>query len=204
MADVLFRIQPKLKGAQEVLGRWGVQPGKYVLLTLHRPSNVDDPERLRQILLALSKLEEPVLFPVHPRTRQRIREYGLSEVVKAEPFKCVQPFGYCVMLVAEANARVILTDSGGVQKEAYLLEIPCLTLRKETEWVETVEAGWNRLVGFELSDLLEIVEQQDRPDVHPGLFGDGHAAGKVVQALGASSGELWFPSSLILRNETSG
>lgn len=187
MADVLFQIQPKLKGAQEVLGRWGVQPGKYVLLTLHRPSNVDDPERLRQILLALSKLEEPVLFPIHPRTRERIREFDLSTIVEARPFKCVSPLGYGEMLVAEANARVILTDSGGVQKEAYLLSVPCVTLREETEWVETVEVGCNHLLGRDFKNLQSVVSQQILPAVHPSLFGDGDAAERVVDTLTNSS-----------------
>ncbi|NPV54649.1 MAG: UDP-N-acetylglucosamine 2-epimerase (non-hydrolyzing) [Firmicutes bacterium] len=182
MADILFRVQPKLKEAQDELGRWGVQPGKYALLTLHRPSNVDDPKRLHQILLAVSKLKEPVLFPVHPRTQERIWKYGLGKVVQAYPFRCFAPFGYREMLVAEANARVILTDSGGVQKEAYLLGVPCLTLREETEWVETVALGWNVLVGDALGDVLERAEEI-HPVEHPDLFGKGDAGQRIVDAL---------------------
>lgn len=189
MADILFRIRPKLRDAQDVLERWGVQPGKYALLTLHRASNVDDPERLRQILLALSQLGEPVLFPVHPRTQERIREFSLGKVVEVQPFKCVPPLGYREMLVAEANARVILTDSGGVQKEAYLLSVPCVTLREETEWVETVDSGWNRLADVESSEIITAVKQRKWPDAHPRLFGDGRAAQRVVQSLaGAARG----------------
>lgn len=183
MADILFRIQPKLKDAQESLDRWGIQSGKYALLTLHRPSNVDDPDRLGQILQALSRLDEPVLFPVHPRTQERIKEYGLEQLVEAQPFRCVPPFGYCEMLVAEANARVILTDSGGVQKEAYLLKVPCLTLREETEWVETVASGWNVLVGDALDDVLKRAVWIQHPVKHPVLFGKGDAGRKIVDAL---------------------
>lgn len=197
MADILFRIQPKLRYAQELLERWGVQPGNYVLLTLHRPSNVDEPERLHQILLALSRLEEPVLFPVHPRTQERIREFALGEIARAQPFRCVPPFGYYEMLAAEANARVIVTDSGGVQKEAYLLEVPCITLREETEWVETVEVGWNRLVGVRPGELLTALKQENRPDAHPSVFGDGHAAERVVQSLGGVVGGARLPSMAV-------
>lgn len=182
MADVLFQIYPKLKGMQEMLKQWGVEPGEYALLTLHRPSNVDNPKRLRQILAAVSSFEEPVLFPMHPRTKARISEYGLGEVVQAFPFECVPPFGYREMLAAEANARVILTDSGGVQKEAYMLEVPCFTLREETEWVETVASGWNVLVGDTLRELLHGAGAR-RPSEHPALFGNGDSAQRIVETL---------------------
>lgn len=183
MADILFRVQSEVKGAQDLLEQWGVQPGKYTLLTLHRPANVDNPDRLRRILLALSGLDEPVLFPVHPRTRERIREYGLGQKVEARPFVCVIPFGYREMLVAEANARVIVTDSGGVQKEAYLLCIPCITLRRETEWVETVTSGWNVLLGGTVERLPEEVKRVTVPCHHPPVFGDGRAAERIVNGL---------------------
>lgn len=182
MADILFRIQPKLKNAEGLLEMWGVRPRKYALLTLHRPSNVDDPERLCQILQALSRLDEPVLFPVHPRTQERINEFGLNEIVEAPPFRWMPPFGYFEMLVAEANATVILTDSGGVQKEAYLLFVPCVTLREETEWVETVHAGWNILAGASLEEVREKIHALCPTD-HPALFGEGEANRRIVDAL---------------------
>lgn len=182
MADILMRIRPRLKGAQGLLENWGVESGRCVLLTLHRPSNVDDIKRLRSIVLALANLEEPVLFPIHPRTQERIREFGLEEIVEAEPFRCLSPLGYREMLMAEANSRVIVTDSGGVQKEAYLLRVPCVTLRQETEWVETVEVGWNTLVGSNAEDILRAIKDIPPPE-HPGVFGDGNASRRVVDLL---------------------
>lgn len=182
MADILLRIQPRLKDAQGLLENWGIKPGNYVLLTLHRPSNVDEAERLSSILLTLSSFEDPVLFPVHPRTQERIRRFDLDRVVRREPFKCVKPFGYREMLVAEANARMILTDSGGVQKEAYLLSVPCVTLRHETEWVETVSSGWNVLAGVALDSVLESPSRAEPID-HPAFFGEGDAGRRIVDAL---------------------
>lgn len=183
MADILFRIRPRLRNAHERLHGWGVQAGNYVLLTLHRPSNVDDAERLHSIIGDIARIEEPVLFPVHPRTRDRIRQFGLEGIVGCPPFRCVAPLGYHEMLIAEANARVVVTDSGGVQKEAYLLSVPCVTLRQETEWVETVETGWNRLVGTVGDALVTAIQERHMLDDHPDIFGDGHAAERVVCAL---------------------
>jgi len=182
MADILYRMQPSLEDAQELLEDWGVEPGGYVLLTLHRPSNVDNAERLRSILLNISSSVDLVLFPVHPRTQERIREFELGGFLERQPFRCVKPLGYREMLVAEANARVILTDSGGVQKEAYMLSVPCVTLREETEWVETTYSGWNVLIGDALGSIPKS-SHRVRPADHPRVFGEGDAGRKVVDAL---------------------
>ncbi len=154
-------------------------PG-YVLLTLHRPSNVDDPSRLGAWLSAAA-LSAPVLFPAHPRTRAVLDRAG---VAIPDGVILMEPVGYLAMIALEHHARVIATDSGGVQKEAYLAGVPCVTLRGETEWVETIEAGWNRLAPNP-SDLgpalAAAADQGDLP--RPTLYGDGHAAGRIVEAL---------------------
>lgn len=186
MADMLLRMQPRLNNASDMLESWNLQPNKYILLTLHRPSNVDDPERLSRILSTLSVLKEPILFPVHPRTRERIREFNLMHLVATGPFRCIPPLSYIEMLVLEGSARLVVTDSGGIQKEAYLLGVPCVTLRKDTEWLETVEAGWNRLVDPGSEDLLLAIREHKGASGHPSLYGDGHAAERVVSILTTS------------------
>ena len=161
----------------------------YVLLTLHRAENVDDEVRLRAWIETL-RIEAPVLFPVHPRTRAAIERAGIDLTSNIVP---IDPVGHLEMIALERHALAVATDSGGVQKEAYLAAVPCLTLRAETEWVETVEVGWNRLldpapnaVAAALAD--PVFMRRDRP--RPPLFGDGHAAERVVAALERTQGEL--------------
>jgi UDP-GlcNAc3NAcA epimerase len=155
---------------------------RYVLLTLHRPENVDDPARLTRIVSGLA-IGLPVVFPVHPRTRARLDGLvgGLPSNVIA-----IDPVGYLAMLALEARAFVIATDSGGVQKEAYLSGVPCVTLRGETEWPETVEAGWNRIADDDPTVLAAVIadaEFMDRRRPRPQLYGDGRAADRIVVAL---------------------
>jgi UDP-N-acetylglucosamine 2-epimerase len=158
----------------------GALPG-YVLLTLHRPENVDDPARLGLWLRELGG-PRPVIFPVHPRTRRSI---DLAGVPVPDNVRLVEPVGYLAMVALELVAAAIATDSGGVQKEAYLASVPCVTLRTETEWVETVEAGWNRVIGEhpeEAGAAIEAAAAMDRATPRPDLFGDGHAAERIVAA----------------------
>jgi UDP-N-acetylglucosamine 2-epimerase len=157
--------------------------GEYVLLTLHRAENVDDADRLARIFAGLAAVELPVVFPVHPRTRAAIERGGhrLPDNVRA-----IDPVGYLAMVALEAGALAIATDSGGVQKEAYLVGTPCITLRSETEWVETVEAGWNRVAdadGSAVAAALLDPQFMDRARSRPALYGDGRAAGRIVEAL---------------------
>ena len=155
---------------------------RYVLLTMHRAENVDDPGRLGLILDGLA-IDLPVIFPVHPRTRAALERspHGLPDNVIP-----IAPIGYLEMVALESRAHAIATDSGGVQKEAYLAGVPCITLRSETEWVETVDAGWNRVVGADpraVRDALadSVFMSRERP--RPPLYGDGNAAARIVAAL---------------------
>ncbi len=178
MYDVLLRVRPGIdERAHTLLPRLGVTPRNYVLATVHRAANTDDPSALRSIARALNMLEMPVIFPLHPRTRSALEQYGIPWQSHVQ---CVEPVGFIDMLALEANAHRILTDSGGVQKEAFLLEVPCVTLREETEWMETVEAGWNVLVGSRCEAIVEAVAlpRPEPPRQHP--FGRGDAARRIA------------------------
>ena len=160
--------------------------GGYVLATVHRPYNTDVPDNLNNILRAFCELGDRVVFPVHPRTRRKIAELNPPYSVNTN-VKMIEPVGYLDMLALEQNARMILTDSGGMQKEAYFFRVPCLTLRPETEWTETVEAGWNELVGADSARILEAAGRREWPsDNQPELFGDGHAGERIAATLMAS------------------
>jgi len=154
----------------------------YLLLTLHRPSNVDDPARLGAWLEAVAEHAGPVLFPVHPRTQAVLDQ---ARVRVPPGVTLLEPVGYLAMVALERAARVVATDSGGVQKEAYLAGVPCVTLRSESEWVETLEAGWNRLCPEpgDAPDAIGAAMDMDRSASRPPLFGDGHAAERIVAAL---------------------
>ncbi len=168
----------------DALARLGLSPGGYLLLTVHRAENTDIRANLRAILEAVNRLEEPVLFPAHPRTRHLLDEMGWRP---APHVRLVEPQSYFDILVLEKNARLLLTDSGGMQKEAYCLETPCLTLREQTEWVETVEAGWNRLVGAQTGRIVEAVCSFRPPAEHPPLYGDGRTGEAIVRILEAQA-----------------
>ena len=161
------------------LQRWGVDAGKYLLATIHRAENTDDVGRLRRIVDALEALDEPVILPLHPRTRKALGAFAGS----TSKVRYVDPVGYLDMVCLECHARMILTDSGGVQKEAYWLGVPCLTLRDETEWVETVEAGWNRLVSPDVVSITEAVRSFVPPAARPALYGDRRAAERIAAML---------------------
>ena len=157
-----------------------MQPGEYLLLTVHRPANADNPARLGTILDTLGRAGQPVVFLVHPRTRKTL--LTLDGQVPGNVL-LQEPVGYLDMLALEEHARLILTDSGGVQKEAYWFGVPCITLREETEWVETVEVGWNVLVGADSARIAEAICNFAPPVGRPPLFGDGRAAERIVSLI---------------------
>jgi UDP-GlcNAc3NAcA epimerase len=184
MVDVaLARAAAAREEVAPVLAR-GLAPGEYLLLTAHRAGNVDRPQRLRALVELIQALPRPVLFSLHPRTRARLLESQLLAELEAAPHVLLcEPLGYVEFSVLLAHARAVLTDSGGVQKEAYLAGVPCVTLRARTEWVETVQAGWNTLVDLDAGAALAALEHQPRSD-RPQLYGDGHAAERCVEAIG--------------------
>ncbi len=158
-----------------------VTAAPYDLLTLHRAENVDDRERLAAIALGFAAAPTTVVFPIHPRTRARLREF---DIALPPNVRAIEPLGYLEMVALESSARTIFTDSGGVQREAYFAGVPCVTLRDTTEWTNTVDAGWNRLTGASTAKIAAALRNPPAsPATRPPLFGNGDAAQKIVAAL---------------------
>ncbi len=167
----------------QILNRCHLQPGQYYLATVHRASNTDNREALAGILDGFAQLQETeIVIPTHPRLRQALERFNLPVSANV---RLIDPVGYLEMISLTSAARLVLTDSGGLQKEAYVLEVPCVTLRSDTEWVETVETGWNRLVGTDCAQIVSGVQQAltMTPAVHPAIYGDGHAGERIVEVL---------------------
>jgi UDP-N-acetylglucosamine 2-epimerase (non-hydrolysing)/UDP-GlcNAc3NAcA epimerase len=181
MVDVALGMRPRALADTATLERLGLGSGAYVLATAHRAANVDDPARLESLVALLEAVPEHVVLPLHPRTRARLRASGLAKRA-AKAAQITSPLGYLEFAALMHHATAILTDSGGVQKEAYLAGVPCITLRDTTEWTETVEAGWNTLVGLDKAAALAALAKP-RPQTHPPLYGDGQAGERIVQAL---------------------
>jgi UDP-N-acetylglucosamine 2-epimerase len=187
MADVALAFLPVAEERSTALEANGVTPGDYLLMTVHRAGNVDVPERLERVVELAERLPLPAVFPVHPRTRARLRAAGLEERLETA-VKVTQPLGYLDFLKLAAHARNVLTDSGGVQKEAFLVGTPCVTLRDTTEWVETVEHGWNVLVDLDVQAALDALERPLPGGERPELYGGGHAAERICAVLGTYTG----------------
>ena len=181
MVDVAAMVGPRVKEREDILARFGVAAKDFLLVTAHRAGNVDDPARLARLVDLLLAVPGPVLLPLHPRTRARLTETGLLERL-GSGVKLTDPLGYLDFTALLQHARAVLTDSGGVQKEAYLAGVPCVTLRDTTEWVETVEVGWNVLVDLDAEAAVAALDKTPPPD-RPALYGDGRAGERVVQAL---------------------
>lgn len=184
MYDAVLMFSQKAKERPSIIKKLGLKQGCYLLVTIHRAYNTDDPAALRAILSALQAANETVVFPVHPRTRQKLKEYDLESSLQ-ENLLLIDPVDYLDMLILEQNARMILTDSGGIQKEAFFFAVPCMTLRPETEWVETVQSGWNLLAGIDEKKILGGLKHTFPPaDRQPELFGNGHSAAAIARLLG--------------------
>ncbi len=186
MADALAFAAERAETHTTILADLGLTEKSYLLATVHRAENTDDETRLRNILAAFAELDEPIIFPAHPRTRKRIEAFNLKSNI--QNLKLIEPVGYLDMVMLEQSARTILTDSGGVQKEAYWLGVPCVTLRDETEWVETVSAGWNVLAGADTVRIVQAARTFAPPEARPALYGDGQAAGRCVDFIGKEIG----------------
>jgi UDP-GlcNAc3NAcA epimerase len=187
MADVSLAFRDIAAKRSTILADLGLEAGSYLAVTAHRAGNVDPPERLDRLVDLLEALPRPVVFPVHPRTRGRLEGAGLID--RLDGLRLVPPLGYLDFLELARHARALLTDSGGVQKEAYLLGVPCVTLRNTTEWVETVEAGWNVLVDLDRDAALAALERRP-PAERPELFGGGHASDRVCEVVAAYTARL--------------
>ena len=181
MLDASLHHRTIARTRSNILERLRLEPGRFTLVTVHRANNTDDPQRLRSIVAALNAVRERIVFPVHPRTRKAMDAIGVSFDAHVST---IEPAGYYDMMVLEENARLIATDSGGVQREAYYFARPCLTLRDETEWTETVDAGWNLLVGAEYQKIVDAWFAFQPPAAHPPVLGDGTAAEKIAAVLG--------------------
>ena len=190
MYDAALAFGKIAKNESTILSDLNIAPGSYLLATVHRAENTDDPDKLQNILAAFLKTPEPIVFPVHPRTRQKIADlttYDFKAGFDAPVFEFqnitfIDPVSFLDMVQLEQNARCILTESGGVQKEAYFHGIPCVTLRKETEWVETVHAGWNQVVGTDTARICEAVRKAGQGTPIP-EFGEGSASKAIVDIL---------------------
>ncbi len=180
MADVLQRSIEKAKRTSKILEALDIRPGSYILATIHRAGNTDDVSALNHLLAAFGQLGRSIIFPIHPRTRAAIQNAGLS---LPPNIRDIDPVGYLDMLQLESNADCIMTDSGGMQKEAYWLGVRCVTLRTETEWPETVELGWNCLVGTDPELIQSAVQDWHPAGDRPAVYGDGHAAEKIALIL---------------------
>jgi UDP-N-acetylglucosamine 2-epimerase len=179
MADATMQLAPVARERSGVLERIGLEPGGYLVATVHREANTAQP-RLGRIVEGLNRLEETVVFPIHPRTRAALAREGLELApnVRAEP-----PLGYLDFAALASQARVILTDSGGLQKEAYWYGVPCVTMRPSTEWVDTVEVGANVLVDDDPGRIATAVTEARMPEERPELYGDGHASERIAEVL---------------------
>jgi UDP-GlcNAc3NAcA epimerase len=181
MYDAAVFYSARAKHSSKILETLGLSPKEFVLATIHRAENTDDRKRVQQILAGLATSRLPIVLPIHPRFRKQMASF---EVTVPENVIVIDPVGYLDMVMLESAATVILTDSGGVQKEAYFHSVPCITMRDETEWVETVEAGWNRIVGADADRISQaLLEAKPPAKGAEFLYGDGNAGGQIVRML---------------------
>lgn len=168
-------LRLKLSGMPE-----GLYEQPFFLATIHRAGNTDDPQKLSAIVGALAESHHPIVLPLHPRTRKMLQQFNIQ---LSHNIHIVPPVGYLEMLQLELNAAAIITDSGGVQKEAYWMKKPCITLREETEWTETVDSGWNTLAGTDGNKIRNALNKLQIPDLHPNHYGNGQSGVKMMQVL---------------------
>ena len=182
MVDAINQNIKIAEKTSKILSKLNIKPKEYYLATVHRAENTDDPNRLKNIVEAFCEIEN-IVFPCHPRTEKFLKTYGLWDRL-CEHVKVIKPVGYLDMLILEKNAKKIITDSGGVQKEAYIFKVPCITLRETTEWLETVEDGWNILVGADKDEILRCIENfNPSSNEYRNVFGDGKASIRIVKII---------------------
>jgi len=191
MYDAALAFGAVAESTSQILARHALHAKSYYLATVHRAENTDNARRLEGIVMALAELARdacPVVLPLHPRTRACLRRHGQDRLLEQNPaILPIEPVSFLDMILLEKHAKLILTDSGGVQKEAYFHGVPCVTLRDETEWVETLAAGWNRLAGAVPSQITQAAAEA-APGSSIAEYGDGDAAGRIVELLRAGHG----------------
>jgi UDP-N-acetylglucosamine 2-epimerase len=187
MYDAITGFVKTASRRSRILTDLGLEPKGYLLATIHRQSNADDSANLGDIFKAFGMIRERIILPLHPRTGKALKRYGIKA---PRNVTVTYPLGYLDMLMLEKNARIIMTDSGGMQKESYWLGVPCLTMRDETEWVETVASGWNMIVGCDPERIAEGIRRPWRNRQRPLFYGDGHAAEKIADHI-IKAGETW-------------
>ncbi|MFW9853005.1 MAG: non-hydrolyzing UDP-N-acetylglucosamine 2-epimerase [Candidatus Thorarchaeota archaeon] len=189
MVDAILRNSERAESISSILEDINLKRKEYLLLTLHRQENVDFKDRLESILTSLNQIEEKVVFPIHPRTKKMVDKFNFQSYLNNENIITIEPVGYLDFIKLEKHAQIILTDSGGIQKEALTLEVPCLTLRDNTEWIETIEMGVNKLVGAEenlivngINDIISNISKYDKMNwINP--YGDGLSSEKIVEEI---------------------
>lgn len=181
MYDAVLYNKTLAESTSTILERENLKAKDYLLITIHRAENTDDVDRMKSILNAFSQIPETKVWPIHPRTKKKLEDYGFK-LDQIPNLQVIEPVGYLDMLSLETSAKKIVTDSGGVQKEAYFAEVPCVTVRDQTEWVETLIEDANILTGTDTTKIVEAVAKQVSPSYTP-VFGDGKTAEKVLALL---------------------
>lgn len=181
MYDAVLYNKELAEEKSTILEQEGLAAKDYHLITIHRAENTDDLKNMENILTALANIDKVKVWPIHPRTKNKIASYGLN-LEEVPNLKVIEPVGYLDMLKLEANAAKIITDSGGVQKEAYFMNVPCITVREQTEWVETLEENANILTGTDSEKILAAVQMEVTP-IYKELFGDGKASEKIADLI---------------------
>jgi len=177
MYDAAMHFTQKAENQSSIMQKLDIKNDDYILATIHRPENTDNPEKLNNIVSALSHAPIPVILPLHPRTKRKCKDYNIS--IDGQ-IKQIDPVGFLDMLVLEKSAKAIATDSGGIQKEAFFFNVPCITMREETEWIELVDANVNILVGGEYAKILDSLYNFRPDDFNFSFFGSGNSAVKIV------------------------
>jgi UDP-N-acetylglucosamine 2-epimerase len=184
MLDALRLSEPLLEQYSNIFKTLNVSPGDYFILTIHRQENTRDAEFIRRVIETVGKQKTPTVFPVHPRSHRLLEEADLIGWAQEQTqVRLCDPLGYMEMLLLMKHSRKVLTDSGGMQKEAYYFGIPCVTMRRETEWVETVEAGWNTLAGADPEQIEHALEHFEPDTDRPPLYGGGEASERIAELL---------------------
>jgi len=182
MVDSLWYNKEIAEPKSMIVDDLDLKSKKYLVATIHRASNTDSKENLKNIVDAFCEVEETIVFPIHPRTEKFLKEYGLYSKLDHHPLvKLIKPLGYIDFLKLMSHAKKIVTDSEGIQKEAYILKVPCITLREDTEWIETVRDGWNVLVGADKEKIIKMVKEfEPSSEMHSEKFGSGDASREIV------------------------